>query len=177
MLFSPTDIAGAYRIDIQPSEDSRGFFARTWCVKELSEHGLDTALDQCSVSFNRKRGTVRGMHYQVPPHEENKLVRCTRGSIFDVVLDLRPDSPSFRKWQSFELTAGNHRALYIPKGCAHGLQTLEDDTEVLYMISAPYAPDASRGVRWNDPAFGITWPLKDVIVSDRDAALPLFSSR
>jgi dTDP-4-dehydrorhamnose 3,5-epimerase len=166
--FVPTSVDGVLLVEIERREDERGFFARTWCADELAHHGLDAALSQCSISYNRVRGTLRGLHYQSAPHEEAKLVRCTRGRIFDVAVDLRPESPTFRRWTGHELTAENRAALYVPKGCAHGFQTLEDDAEVLYMISTPYVPAAARGVRWNDPAFAIAWPLAEPILSDRD---------
>jgi len=176
MKFLQTPIPGTFVIDLEPREDDRGFFARTWCQREFEEHDLDSNLSQCSISVNKKRGTLRGMHYQAAPHEEAKLVRCTKGAIYDVVLDLRSDSPTFKQWISEELTAQNHRALFIPKGCAHGFQTLEDDTEVLYLISVFYVPDSARGVRCDDPAFAITWPIEEKILSEKDQQLPDFVS-
>jgi dTDP-4-dehydrorhamnose 3,5-epimerase len=172
--FSPTVLAGAYVIDIEPVPDERGFFARSWCHEEFSRHGLNPDLAQCSISFSKKRGTLRGMHYQAAPHEETKVVRCTRGVIHDVILDLRPRSHTFRKWLAVELSADNHRMLYIPAGFAHGFQSLTDDTEVFYQISAPYHPASARGVRWDDPAFGIQWPAAERIISDRDRHYPDF---
>jgi dTDP-4-dehydrorhamnose 3,5-epimerase len=169
MRFEETEIPGCVVVHPERHEDARGYFARTWDGAVLAQRGLNPAVAQCSVSFNRKRGTLRGMHYQAPPHEEAKLVRCTRGAVFDVCLDLRPDSPSFRRWVGVELTAENGVALYVPEGCAHGFLTLADDTEVFYMISAPYAPVAARGVRWNDPAFGIAWPAEVTVIHERDA--------
>ncbi|HEX6040824.1 dTDP-4-dehydrorhamnose 3,5-epimerase [Longimicrobium sp.] len=175
MIFVPTLLDGAWVVEPEPVEDERGFFARTWCADEFRARGLDPALAQCSVSFNRRRGTLRGMHFQAAPHAEAKLVRCTRGALWDVVVDLRPGSPTFTRWFGVELTADNHRALYVPQGFAHGFQTLADDTEVFYQISVPYAPGAGRGVRWDDPAFGIRWPHADArILSDRDRAYPDF---
>ena len=173
MLFHPTQLADVFLIEPERLCDDRGFFARTWCKQELAAHGLCAELAQCSISYNRKRGTLRGMHYQLPPHEEVKLVRCTRGAIFDVVLDLRPGSTTYGRWFGTDLTADNHRFLYIPKGMAHGFQTMADDTEVEYLISTAYAPMAARGVRWNDPAFGIEWPIRDgITISERDIHYP-----
>ncbi len=153
MTFTETKLHGVYLIDPQRFDDERGFFARTWCEREFAVRGLNPRLAQCSVWYNRRKGTVRGLHYQAAPHQESKLVRCTRGAIYDVVLDLRPASASFRQWTAMELTAGNYRMLYVPEGCAHGFQTLEDDSEVLYQISEFYAPEFVRGVRWDDPLF------------------------
>ncbi len=177
MIFSPARIAGAWAIDIEPHRDERGFFARTWCQRELAERGLDTAIAQESVSHSRRAGTLRGLHFQRAPHEEVKIVRCIRGAIFDVIVDLRADSPSFRQWQAFELTAENRRALYIPKGCAHGFQTLLDDTEVFYQISEFFTPDAGDGCRYDDPAFGVAWPLPVTVISERDLAWSRFDQR
>ena len=176
MKFSPTVLAGAYVIDIEPVPDERGFFARSWCHEEFSRHGLNPDLAQCSISFNKKRGTLRGMHYQAKPHEETKVVRCTRGAIYDVILDLRPESSTFRKWIAVELSADNRRMLYIPAGLAHGFQSLTDDTEVFYQISTPYHPESARGVRWNDPAFGIEWPVMERVISDKDRQYPDFAA-
>jgi dTDP-4-dehydrorhamnose 3,5-epimerase len=170
MLFTSTQLEGAFLIDIEPRKDERGFFARTWCRQELAARGLDTEVAQESISYNRLAGTVRGLHFQRPPHEENKIVRCTRGAIFDVIVDLRPHSPSYLQWQAFELTAENRRAVYIPKGVAHGFQTLTDHCEVNYHISAFYAPDASSGYRYDDHTFEITWPLPVTVISERDAS-------
>lgn len=158
MRFTPTPLPGAFVIDAEPVEDERGSFARTWCAREMEAHGLDPRLVQASVSFNRLAGTLRGMHWQAEPHGEAKVVRCTRGRIHDVILDLRPSSPSFRRWFAAELTADNRRALYVPPGVAHGFQTLEDASEVLYQMSEFHHPGSARGVRWDDPAFGIAWP-------------------
>jgi dTDP-4-dehydrorhamnose 3,5-epimerase len=169
MRFVATPLDRVWVVEIEPVEDARGFFARTWCAREFAEHGLDPRLAQCSVSWNRTRGTVRGMHFQRPPHEEAKLVRCTRGAIFDVVIDLRPSSPTFRAWFGTELSAAGRRLVYVPEGCAHGFQTLEDDCEVSYQISAEHVQEAADGVRWNDPAFGVRWPLPLGPISDKDA--------
>jgi len=172
MIFKETRLKGAYVIEIEPLEDERGFFARTWCQREFEAHGLNSRLAQCSLSFNRKRGTLRGMHYQVAPYEEARLVRCTMGAIYDVIIDLRPNLHTFKKWETVELTATNRRMLYIPEGFAHGFQTLEDNTEVFYQMSEFYHPEASRGVRWNDPAFRIVWPNDIIVVSDKDREYP-----
>jgi dTDP-4-dehydrorhamnose 3,5-epimerase len=173
MRFTPTALPGVWLIEPERIEDERGFFARVFCEREFAAHGLETRWVQCSVSFNRRQGTLRGMHWQAAPHEEVKLVRCTRGAIFDVALDLRPGSATFRRWTAAELTAANGRALYIPCGVAHGLQTLADDTEVCYQISEFYHADLQRGARWDDPAFGIVWPPGERILSERDARHPL----
>ncbi len=172
MIFTPTALKDATLIDIEKREDARGFFARAWCAEEYAQHDLDTALAQCSISFNHKRGTLRGMHWQAEPHGEVKVVRCTAGAIYDVIVDVRPESPTFRKWIGVELSASNRRMLYIPKGFAHGFQTLADDTEVFYFISAFYAPDAACGARYNEPAFGIVWPLPVSVIAAKDEAWP-----
>lgn len=168
MRFTETRIPGALVIDPERLEDGRGFFARTWCEEAFRARGLRTRLVQCSLSYNRKRGTLRGMHWQAPPHPEAKLVRCTRGAIHDVILDLRPESPAFKRWEAVTLTADNRRMLYVPEGVAHGFQTLEDDTEVFYQMSEAHHPECARGVRWDDPAFGIAWPPGERILNDRD---------
>lgn len=170
MRFSETSLPGAFVVELEQLGDERGFFARSFCVREFEEHGLDPYIAQCNVSHNLRKGTLRGMHYQVPPAAETKLVRCTRGAIYDVIIDLRPDSPAYCKWQSFELSVANGRALYIPEGFAHGFQTLEDDSDVLYQMSEYYAPGQARGVRWDDPAFGIEWPVAGPIMSEKDRA-------
>lgn len=175
MIFRETGIPGAVTIDLEPKSDERGFFARTWCRQEFEQQGLNPNLAQCSISFNPRKHTLRGMHFQTEPHAETKLVRCTRGAIYDVVLDLRPDSPSFRRWSGVTLTDENRQALYVPAGCAHGLLTLEDNTEVLYQISEFYYPELSRGVRWDDPAFAIEWPAAPQHISERDQAYPDFA--
>jgi dTDP-4-dehydrorhamnose 3,5-epimerase len=168
MKFTPTKIPGAYLIEIQLITDERGFFARSFCADEFQQHGLNPNFVQCNVSFTSQRGTIRGMHYQIHPYAETKLVRCTQGAIYDVIVDLRPDSPTFKEWVGMELTADNHRMFYIPHGCAHGLQTLADNTEVLYQMAGNYHVEAARGVRWNDPSFGIEMPLPVSIINDRD---------
>ena len=158
MCFIETGLSGAFIVDVEPVADERGLFARSWCVREFEAQGLNARLVQCSVSLNRLKGTLRGMHYQIAPHQEVKLVRCTRGLIYDVIVDLRPGSPTYLLSFGAELTADNHRALYIPEGFAHGYLTLADESEVFYQMSEFYAPSAARGVRWNDPALGIEWP-------------------
>jgi dTDP-4-dehydrorhamnose 3,5-epimerase len=174
MVFKETSLPGAYLIDIEPFEDERGFFARTFCQEEFKKQGLNPTIAQCNVSYNRKRGTLRGMHYQVAPFEEAKLVRCTRGAIYDVLIDLRRHSPTFMRWIALDLTAANRHMLYIPEGLAHGFQTLQDDSEVFYQMSAPFAPEHARGIRWNDPAFGVEWPPAERIISRRDDQYPDF---
>ncbi len=173
MRFTPSRIAGAWIIDIEPIHDPRGFFATTWLPEEFHRHGIDPALAQCNLAFNYKRGTLRGMHFQTAPHEQSKLVRATRGALLDVIVDLRPDSPTLRHWDSIELTADNRRMLYIPGGLAHGYLTLADDTEASYHASTPWAPQAEAGVRWNDPAFAITWPFEPTVISEKDQHWPL----
>jgi dTDP-4-dehydrorhamnose 3,5-epimerase len=172
MTFTTTELPGAFVIDPERIEDERGFFARTFSVNEFEGHGLNPRIDQCSVSYNRIRGTLRGMHFQAAPHAEAKLVRCVAGAIHDVIIDLRPGSPTFRRWIGVDLSARNRRALYVPEGFAHGFLTLEDDSEVFYQISQSYVPGAARGVRWDDPAFGIRWPgeVKCISARDRDYA-------
>ncbi len=175
MIFGETQLAGAYVVDLEPREDERGFFARAWCAEEFAERGLSTEIAQCNVSFNHHKGTLRGMHYQVAPHEEVKLIRCTRGSIYDVIVDLRPHSPTYLDWIGVELSADNRRWLYVPNGFAHGYQTLEDSTETYYQVSASYAPGAERGLRWDDPAIGIEWPeAGERIISAKDRSWPDF---
>ncbi len=170
MKFSATALTGAYIIDIDRIEDERGSFARTFCRDEFAARGLHHIFVQCNLSSNARRGTLRGMHFQAQPHEEAKLVSCTRGAIYDVILDLRRDSATFGRWVAFEITAENGRLLYIPEGFAHGFQSLEDNSDVFYMISETYRPELARGVRWNDPTFDIDWPLAEPILSRRDAA-------
>lgn len=175
MIFVPTPLEGAFVVDLKRVEDDRGFFARSFCRDEFRAHGLNPEVSQCNVSFNQRRGTLRGMHFQADPHAEDKLVRCTRGAIWDVIIDLRADSRGYRKWFGVELSAASRRALYVPKGFAHGFQTLADDTEVLYMMSEAYHPGSARGVRWDDPAFGIDWPVASTGMSDKDRSYPLLS--
>jgi dTDP-4-dehydrorhamnose 3,5-epimerase len=175
MLFTETDLKGAFIIEPERREDSRGFFARTWCEKEALAHGVNPRLVQCNISFNRRKGTLRGMHYQTLPFEEAKLVRCTMGAIHDVIIDLRRESPTFTHHMAVVLTADNRRMLYIPEGFAHGFQTLMDNTEVFYQMSEFYALECTAGVRWNDPAFGIEWPEDVLIINDRDRSYPEFA--
>ncbi len=168
MKVQSTRIQGAHLIELERIEDARGFFARSWCREEFHKAGLNAELAQCSVSYNHLAGTLRGLHYQADPHGETKLVRCTRGRIFDVLVDLREGSTSFGQWQAFELNESNHTALYIPPGIAHGFQTLVDGTEVFYQMSDPYVPDAARTVYWNDARFSIPWPIPRPILSEKD---------
>jgi dTDP-4-dehydrorhamnose 3,5-epimerase len=172
LIFEETELKGAFRIEPEELRDERGFFARVWCQQEFVAHGLNPKLAQCSISFNRKKGTLRGMHYQVAPHEEAKLVRCTSGAVHDVIIDLRPESATFKRHYATVLSYANRQMLYIPARFAHGFQTLEDDTEVLYLISDFYVPESARGVRWDDPAFGIEWPAGERIISQRDRTYP-----
>jgi len=175
LKFSPTPLGGVFVVELERLEDERGFFARSFCQEEFRAHGLRSDIAQCNVSWNRRRGTLRGLHYQDKPHEEAKLVRCTRGAMWDVAIDLRDGSPTRHRWHAVELTADNHKALYIPEGLAHGFQTLADGTEVLYLMSTPYHAGSSRGLRWNDPRLAIAWPLPDPIVSERDRAFPVLA--
>jgi len=175
MKFHETELKGAFVIEPERYADDRGFFARSWCQKEFEQHGLVSRIVQANISYNKKKGTLRGMHYQAVPYQETKLVRCSRGAIIDVIIDVRPESATFRKWIGVELTANNYKMLYVPEGFAHGFQTLEDDTEVLYQVSQFYTPDAERGARWNDPAFQIKWPEPVATTSEKDANWPDFS--
>lgn len=176
MIFEATPLTGAFVITPEPIGDTRGFFARLYCAKTFKEHGLDTNLDQISMSHNARAGTLRGMHLQRPPHAETKLVRVTAGAIFDVIVDVRLGSPTYGRWYGTELSAANRKQLYIPQGFAHGFQTLAAGTDVLYLISAPYAPDFATGIRWDDPNLAIHWPLPaDPVVSERDMGLPLLA--
>ena len=168
MFFRETKLPGAFVIELQKHEDERGFFARSWCHKEFEAHGLNPRMVQCNVSFNKVKGTLRGMHYQVPPCAEAKLVRCTRGAIYDVIVDLRRESSTYKQHFSEVLSSNNHKALFIPEGFAHGFQTLEDNSEVFYQMSEFYSPEHQRGLRYNDPAFEISWPIEATVISDRD---------
>ena len=174
MIFSETKLQGAYIIQLDPIWDQRGFFARTFCAEEFQERGLVSIFVQHNVSYNAKKGTLRGMHFQAAPHEETKLVTCIKGAVYDVIVDLRPESSTFRQWVSVELSQENRRTLYIPVGFAHGFQTLEDDAELLYHISQQYYQESARGVRWNDPAFRIEWPMEPTVISIRDMEHPDF---
>ena len=176
MLFKETILKGAYLIEPEKLEDERGFFARSFCVREFEKHGLNPRLVQCNISHNIKKGTLRGMHYQKAPYAEAKLVRCTRGAIYDVIVDLRPDSPCFRRNVGMRLDESNRIMVYIPEGFAHGFITLEDDSEVFYQMSEFYSPQHAAGFRWNDPFFSIQWPLEAVVISERDKTYPDFQS-
>jgi dTDP-4-dehydrorhamnose 3,5-epimerase len=176
MIFQETKLSGVFEIHLQPAHDSRGFFARSWCQKEFENRGLDPNVVQCNVSFNNRKGTLRGMHYQEAPNAEAKLVRCTSGSVYDVVIDLRPQSPTFKQWIAAVLSFVERNMIYVPKGCAHGFLTLEDDTEVFYQMSEFYSAESARGIRWNDPAFQIAWPAAVEVISERDRTYGDFES-
>jgi len=176
VILNETSLKGAFVIEPERVEDERGFFARTYCRDSFLSHGLNPNLAQCNISFNRRKGTLRGMHFQIKPHEESKLVRVTRGAVYDVIIDLRSGSPTFRKWVAVELSADNRSLLYIPEGFAHGFQTLQDETEVFYQMSEFYHPQSARGVRWDDPAFGIEWPIYEKIISKKDRQYPDFEA-
>jgi dTDP-4-dehydrorhamnose 3,5-epimerase len=172
VIFEPTAVAGALCVDLDRHVDARGFFARTWCATEFAEAGLPEGLVQCSVSWNERRHTLRGMHWQAEPHGESKLVRCTRGAILDVIVDLREDSPTYLEHVGVQLDQENRRALFIPRGVAHGFLTLASGTEVFYQMDAPHVPEAARGARWDDPALGIAWPVAPAVISERDRTFP-----
>ncbi len=174
MIFTETKLKGAFIIELERLEDERGFFARTWCQKEFEAHNLNYRLFQANISFNKKKGTLRGMHYQIAPYEETKLVRCTSGAIFDVIIDLRPDSSTYKQWLGVELTSENHKMLYVPENFAHGFQTLQDNTEVTYQVTQFYSPESERGIRYNDPMFGVNWKIDVQIISDKDKHCPDF---
>lgn len=174
MIFKTTEIEGAYTVELDKRADSRGFFARGWCNQEFDELGLPSRIVQMNISFNRRKHTMRGFHYQVAPYQEDKLLRCVRGAVHDVLLDLRPDSPSFMRHIALELSAENYRMLLVPKGCANAFLTLADETEVTYLVSEFYTPTAERGVRWNDPAFRIEWPAEPAVISEKDCSWPDF---
>jgi dTDP-4-dehydrorhamnose 3,5-epimerase len=187
LFFTETKLKGAYFVEPEKLEDDRGFFARSFCVREFEKHGLNPRSVQCNISYNRKKGTLRGMHFQVPPFAEAKLVRCTHGAIFDVIVDLRPDSTTYCQWIGVELSApgspltadcslhpADYRMLFIPEGFAHGFIALENHTEVFYQMSEFYAPGSARGFRWNDPMFNIEWPMEPVVISERDRGYPDF---
>ena len=176
ILFTATTLNDVLIIELEKRVDNRGFFARTFCEREFELHGLQSSFVQCNISFNRVKGTLRGMHFQTAPHEEVKLIRCTRGAIFDAIIDLRSGSPTFKQHLAVVLSADNGKALYVPEGFAHGFQTLEDNTEVFYQMSQFYVPDHARGVRWNDPAFGIEWPADERIILERDQSYPDFTA-
>ena len=175
MLFIETKIKGAFVVELEKYSDDRGFFSRAWCQKEFKEQGIKSQFVQANIGFSKNSGTIRGIHYQIAPFEEAKLVRCIRGAIFDVVLDLRPELPSFKQWFGVELSDENRKMLYVPEGCAHGYQTLVDNTEVFYQVSQVYSPESERGIRWNDPEFDIEWPIdEDLVISEKDQNWPDF---
>jgi dTDP-4-dehydrorhamnose 3,5-epimerase len=175
MIFTPTKLQGAFILEVKKIEDERGFFGRSWCRRELEEHGLNANVVQANVSYNKVKGTLRGMHFQKAPHQETKLVRCTRGAIYDVIIDLRPNSPTYKQWIGVELTEDNYRMLFVPEDFAHGFITLQDNTEVTYQVTQYYTPGAEGGIRWNDPAFNIQWPIEPTVVSGKDQAHPDFA--
>ena len=172
MIFTKTNLEGAYVIDIEKKEDDRGFFARTFCAQEFLSNELDSTFVQANTSFNYKKGTLRGMHFQKSPYEEDKLVRCTKGSIFDVIIDIRKDSPTYKKWFGVELSEENRKSLFVPKGFAHGYLTLEDNSEVTYLVTEFYTPEADSGIKFDDPAFNIEWPMTPVVISEKDSNHP-----
>ncbi len=172
MILHETSLEGVYVVEPERAADDRGFFARTYSSSQFAEWGLELAITECSIAYNRARWTIRGLHYQKPPHEEAKIVRCTNGAVYDVAVDLRPNSRTYLRWEAIELTAENRIALYVPPGCAHGYQTLREDSELHYAISTAYAPEAGAGVRWNDPLLGIDWPASPSVISPRDKAYP-----
>ncbi|MBT7690636.1 MAG: dTDP-4-dehydrorhamnose 3,5-epimerase [Gemmatimonadales bacterium] len=172
MIIQPTPLAGAYTVALERREDERGFFARAFCRDEFTAAGIEPDLAQANLSYNRLKGTLRGLHYQVPPYRETKLVRCVAGSLFDVIVDVRPESPTYREWFGVELSAANQLAVFVPRGFAHGLVTLQDDTSVFYMASEFYAPDSEAGLRWDDPRIGIDWPIEPTVISEKDRAWP-----
>jgi dTDP-4-dehydrorhamnose 3,5-epimerase len=175
MTFQETKLPGVFEIGIEPHADERGFFARSWCRREFEDLGLNSALVQCNISYNERKGTLRGMHYQAEPFGEAKVVRCTAGAIYDVVIDLRPQSTAYLQWVGVVLSAANRHMLYIPEGCAHGFLTLEEKTEIFYQMSEFYNAESARGVRWNDPAFQIAWPEEVEVISERDRTYPDFA--
>jgi len=174
MIFTETKLAGAFLVSIKELTDDRGFFGRSWCKKEMEDHGLNGNVVQSNTSFSKKKGTIRGMHYQRHPFEETKLIRCTKGAIFDVIVDLRPDSPTFLQWFGAELTEENHKMVYVPENFAHGFITLEDDSEVTYLVTEYYTPGAEAGIRYNDPMLNIDWPTQATVVSEKDQSHPDF---
>jgi dTDP-4-dehydrorhamnose 3,5-epimerase len=175
LRFVETPLTGLYLLEVEPIDDDRGFFARSFCARDFRDHGLEDRVAQCNISFNNKAGTLRGLHFQAQPYEEAKLVRCTRGAIYDVAVDVRPNSPTYLKWFAAELTAENRYMMFIPRGFAHGFQTLVDESEVFYLMSEFYHPECARGLRWDDPSLGITWPLADPIISDKDRGYRLIT--
>lgn len=176
MIFTETKLKGAFIIEVEKKEDERGFFGRSWCAKEMKDHGLNVNIRQANISLNKAKGTLRGMHFQIAPHQEAKLVRCSRGSIYDVIIDLREDSSTFKQWIGVELTQDNYKMLYVPEDFAHGFITLEDNCEISYLMSEFYVPGAGATIRWNDPLFKIEWPLEPVVISEKDKTQPDFIS-
>lgn len=172
MIFTETKLKGAFVLDIKKLEDERGFFGRSWCANEMKDHGLNANICQANTSLSKQKGTLRGMHYQLDPYQETKLIRCTHGSIYDVIIDLRPDSPTYKDWFGIELSRDNYKMLYVPEDFAHGFVTLEDDVEVTYLVTQFYTPGAEAGIRWNDPGFNIKWPLTPEVISDKDMIHP-----
>ncbi len=172
MIFTETKLKGAFEIEIKKLTDERGFFGRSWCANEMEDHGLKASLRQANTSFSNKKGTLRGMHYQMDPYQETKLIRCTRGAILDVIIDLRPNSSTFKQWIGVELTQDNYKMLYVPEDFAHGFITLEDNCEVTYLVTQFYTPGAEKGIRWNDPLFNIAWPFEPVLISEKDKTHP-----
>lgn len=172
MIFTETKLKGAFVLEIKKLEDERGFFGRSWCANEMKEHGLNADICQANTSLSKEKGTLRGMHYQLDPYQETKLIRCTHGSIYDVIIDLRPDSPTYKEWFGIELTRDNYKMLYVPEDFAHGFVTLEDDVEVTYLVTQFYTPGAEAGIRWNDPGFKIDWPMDPKVFSDKDLNHP-----
>ncbi len=175
MIFKETRLKGAYLIDLERREDERGFFGRSFCQNEFAKHGLKINIAQCNISYNKNKGTLRGMHFQLPPKAEAKLVRCTRGRIYDVIIDLRPGSATYCQWEAIELTANDYSALYIPEEFAHGFQTLEDDAEVFYQMYEFFAPEYASGIRWDDPVFSIAWPIRNPIISGKDRSYQFYT--
>jgi dTDP-4-dehydrorhamnose 3,5-epimerase len=176
MIFTETKLKGAFIIEVEKKEDERGFFGRSWCAKEMKDHGLNVNIRQANISLNKAKGTLRGMHFQIAPHQEAKLVRCSRGSIYDVIIDLREDSSTFKQWIGVELTQDNYKMLYVPEDFAHGFITLEDNCEISYLMSEFYVPGAGATIRWNDPLFKIDWPMEPVVISEKDKTQPDFIS-
>ncbi len=176
MRFNPTDVDGCFVVELEPFGDERGYFARAWCADEMATNGASEQIAQINMSRSADAGTIRGLHWQIEPYGEAKFVRCIAGRVFDVCVDMRPDSPTYLAWAGVELTPENRFAFAVPAGCAHGYQALEDGAEVLYAVSTPYTPDAERGMRWDDPAIGIEWPLTDAIVSEKDSGWPLITA-
>jgi len=174
MIFKETKLKGAFVIEMERIEDERGFFARSWCQQEFEEHGLNSLIVQCNISYNEKKGTLRGMHYQAAPYEEAKIISCISGAIYDVIIDLRRDSATYCQWFSTELSNDNYRMLYVPVGLAHGFQTLKNNTVIFYQMSESYHPECARGLRWDDPAFGVNWPIRNYIISAKDRQFPEF---